>query len=189
MRAQLCYRTKSGDTYYSQPALCGDLVLNWDSSSKPANDVVFCVVANTDYIYESDATRKKHFDYRIRLKDGATAVASKDIRWYFWEQTLKDEDYETGIEGIAATGNDAGAQQIRLVTSLLRAGGQVQFELNGANPADITAELVGISGVVINQQPMSANGTIQLPASLPRGLYVLALKVNGQMQTFKMYVE
>lgn len=187
MRAQLCYRTKDGQCFYSQPAFCGPMTLKWDSSTAPANMVVFCVVANTDYIYEGEQTRKKHFDYRIRLGEGANAVASKDIRWFLYEQTLKDTDYETAISSVQSGRNSADG--IIIKSSLLRAGGTVQLDLGDINPADVTAHLVGLSGVLIDQQTVGGDGTVSLPYTLPRGLYVLSLEYGGKIQSQKMYVE
>ena len=191
MRAQLCFRTKSGDCYYSQPALCGDLSLSWGTTShtKPANDVIFLVVCNTDYEYEGEETRTKHYDYRVKLGDGANAVASKDIRWYFYENTLVDEDYETGISQVSADNSDSSEGTIRILSSTLRPGGDLQLDLSGINAEDIVAHLVGVSGVVIDEQQVSQDGTISIPASLPRGLYVLSLNYNGQVASQKVFVQ
>ena len=48
MRCQLCYRTRDGRTFYSQPVHCGKMVLNWDDTNQPANGVIFVVPCNTD---------------------------------------------------------------------------------------------------------------------------------------------
>ena len=190
MRAQLCYRTKSGDCYYSQPALCGELSLSWTTSNAPANAVVFLVVANTDYLYEGEETRTKHYDYRIKLGDGANAVADKDIRWYFYEKTLTDTAYETAISEVTAdAAQDEDDATIRIVSSTLRSGAQVQLDLDGIPASEVKAHLVGISGVVINEQQVSEQGTIDLPTNLRRGLYVLSLSYNGRSYSQKMFVQ
>lgn len=187
MNAQLCYRTKDGRCFYSQPVSCGKMVLNWTDADRPANMVVFCVVANTDYIYVNDETRKKHFDYRIRLGENALAVASKDIRWYLYDQTLTDTEFETGIATIHSNANaDA---SIRILSSSLRSGMPVRLDLGNIPASEVTAHLVGISGVVIDQQAVSSEGTIQLPHNLRRGLYILAFKHNGKVLSQKVYVE
>ena len=105
-RALLCYRTKEGECYYSQPVTCGKMRL--DTSKRPANNVVFCVVTNTDYKFEGDKQRKHHWDYRIRFGENALAVADTYQKWYFYEKTIKDPSYNeqkilTGIEDIKAT--------------------------------------------------------------------------------------
>ena len=189
MRAQLCYRTRDGRCFYSQPVLAGTMELNWTADDAPANGVVFCVVCNTDYIFVNDDTRKKHFDYRVRLGDGALGVASKDIRWYFYEQTLKDNDFLTGVGRVEADGQAHAYKGIRLMSTELRGGQQVQLDLNGIPASELTAHLVGASGVVIDEQPVSAGATVQLPAGLPRGLYILSLLRKGDIQAFKIYVK
>lgn len=198
MRAQLCYRTKDGDCYYSQPVLCGKMELNWDENSAPANNVVFAVVANTDYKFTGVAQLKHHWDYRIKLGEGALAVASKDARWFLWEETVRDEDFETGIEEIQANANPsnhASAQSngddlgIRITSSVLHAGGTIQFDLGTNSASDIVAHLTGLSGVMIDEQPMSDNGTIRLPHTLPNGMYVLTLARGDQQQSYKVFVK
>ncbi len=192
MRCQLCYRTRDGRTFYSQPVFCGKMKLTWDSSNEPANDVVFIVPCNTDYIYEGDAQRKKHWDYRIKLGDGALAPASIRKKWYFYEQTIIDEDYvATGIETpqIADVNEKLADAKFRILSGAFYSGQQVRFDLAGVNPADVVAHLVGMSGVVIDAQPLSSESTIQLPANLRRGMYILALRYNGKVSTFKVFVE
>jgi hypothetical protein len=96
MRAQLCYVTKDGRNYYSQPAHCGKLQI--DLSDRPANEVIFLVVCNTDYIFKNDEVqRKHHWDYRIRLMQGALATADPFCRWYFNEQTVTDPNYNEDV--------------------------------------------------------------------------------------------
>ena len=191
MLCQMCYRTRDGRTFYSQPVHCGKMKLTWDSSNQPANGVVFVVPCNTDYIYTGDEQRKKHWDYRIKLGEGAIAPASTMIKWYMYEQTLVDEEFVTGVEApqIAEAGISAEDAQIRILSGALHGGQQIRFDLAGVNPSDITAHLVGVSGVVIEQQPMGVDATIQLPSSVRRGMYILALRYNGKVSTFKVYVE
>ena len=193
MRAQLCYRTKDGRTYYSQPVMCGPMTLQWSATDAPANGVVFAVVCNTDYIYTGDEQRKHKWDYRLKMGEGAVGPASTTIKWYFYEQSLRDTNFETGIENVvtdpsAARATDSGTS-FRLLTSVLRAGSQVQIDLNGVEGRDVVAHLVGASGILIDMQTVSDTGTIQLPASLPRGLYFLSLRHKGNIQTFKVFAE
>jgi hypothetical protein len=107
MQAQLCYRTPDGTSYYSQPVCCGEMKL--DITNRPANGVVICVVANTDYIYDDDNgewQRSHHWDYRIRLGKGATAVADPYQKWFFHEREITDPNYDaTGIKDITGNGS------------------------------------------------------------------------------------
>jgi hypothetical protein len=191
MRAQLCYRTKDGRAFYSQPVRCGSMILKWDSSNAPANGIVFAVPCNTDYIYTGDAQRKHHWDYRLKLGKGAVGPASIRKKWYFYEQTITDEEFLTGIEDVTDnTADDQNtSQRFSLLTSVMHGGGQVQIDLNGVAGKDVTAHLVGASGILIDEQKVGENGTIQLPSFLPKGLYFLSLLHNGQIQTFKLFAE
>ena len=135
---------------------------------------------------------KKHWDYRIKLGDGALAPASIRKKWYFYEQTIIDENYvATGIETpqIADVNEKLADTKFRILSGAFYSGQQVRFDLAGVNPADVVAHLVGMSGVVIDAQPLSSESTIQLPANLRRGMYILALRYNGKVSTFKVFVE
>ena len=190
MMCQMCYRTKNGKTYYSQPVKCGKMVLKWTATNRPANGVVFVVPCNTDYIYEGDAQRKKHWDYRIKLGDGALAPASAKIKWYFYEQTLVDQEFETDIENVFEDDKNEEAQpEIRIVSGSLKAGHQIQLDLAGINPKDVKVHLVGVSGVMIEEDSVSDDGRIQLPSNMNKGMYVLALYHNGKISTFKVFIE
>lgn len=190
MRAQLCYRTKDGRCFYSQPVLCGEMVLNWDESNAPANGVVFIVVCNTDYIYTGDAQRKHHWDYRIKFGDGVLGTASIRKRWYFYERDIVDEDFVTGIK---VTKNDvkeatnSSELPFLLMSTVLRSGAQVKVDLCGAPAKDVTAHLIGASGIMIESQKVLDGGYIQLPANLPRGMYFLSLEYEGRIKTFKTF--
>lgn len=191
MRAQLCYRTKDGRAFYSQPVRCGSMILKWDSSNAPANGIVFAVPCNTDYIYTGDAQRKHHWDYRLKMGKGAIGPASIRKKWYFYEQTITDEEFLTGIDDITENpdGEAADGHTFGIHTTVMHAGGQVQIELNGAAGSEVTAHLVGASGIQIDSQTVGEDGTVQLPSFLPRGLYFLSLRYRGQIQTFKMFAE
>jgi len=82
MSCQLCYRTAEGKTVYGNPFNGGSFRLDL-TEDRPANDVVFAVVCNLDYIYTNDI-RKQKFDYRIKL--GGNAHAANIYKsWFEWE--------------------------------------------------------------------------------------------------------
>ncbi len=91
-RAILCYKTASGTAHYSQMVYCGEMAL--DITDTPANGIIFCVVCNTDYIYTGDEQRQHHWDYRIRLREGALGLADKDLKWYMNEKSIVENDYD-----------------------------------------------------------------------------------------------
>jgi len=82
MTCQLCYRTKSGEIVYSQVVYGGDCTLRLDKI--PANGVIFAVISNTDYVYSGEATRKAHFDYRLKPGTGVERTADVYLKWYDW---------------------------------------------------------------------------------------------------------
>ena len=131
-------------------------------------------------------------DLTSRNRCSCTLCYSEDgKKWYFYEQSITDEDYVTGIETpeVAEAGIQSENTEFRILSGALHSGQQVRFDLAGVNPSDVVAHLVGISGVVVEEQPMSSESTIQLPANLRRGMYLLALRYNGKVSTFKVYVE
>ncbi len=198
MRAQLCYRTKAGKTYYSQPAFCGTLTL--DITDKPANGVVFCVVANTDYKYEDksydyygESLRKHHYDYRIKLGKGALLVADRYKRWYFYEQTITDpalQEYITGIKDVeyGDTELPGPTTKIRILTSVIRGGETIQLDLNGVDANDVKVRIVGLSGVVVESGKLEADGTYTMPDVFP-GMYFITLSHGLQRDVFKCIVK
>ena len=193
MRCQLCYRTSDGRTFYSQPVKdFGKMVLNWDASNAPANGVIFIVPCNTDYIFTGDAQRKKHWDYRIKFGRGAYAVADIYQKWYFYERTITDPTFDpsiiTGVEDVVAANRHTDGQ-IRILSSVLKGGQRLQLDLAGIPASELKAHLVGLAGVVIDEQQVADDGTVQLPAQLQRGLYVLAINHNGKIQSFKVFAE
>jgi hypothetical protein len=86
MSCQLCYRTKEGKTVYGQPFSSGSFKIDL-SADVPANDVVFVVVCNTDYVYSS-AIRSRKYDYRIKLSDGASP-ADIHKNWFDWKSDIQ----------------------------------------------------------------------------------------------------
>lgn len=188
MRAQLCYRTKSGKAYYSQPVHCGTLTM--DISDKPANGVIFCVVANTDYIYTGDAQRKKHWDYRIKLGEGALATASKDCRWYFYEQNITDQDFVTDIKDVEFGDTELPKYEgVRLMSSVVKSGDNISVDLNGADANDINVRIVGLSGVVVESGNLNSDGTYTIPAGLRKGLYFITFSNGDRRDVFKVLMK
>ncbi len=88
MSCLLCYRTKEGETVYSQPVTGGECRL--ELKKMPANNVVFAVICNTDYEYLGEETRTAHHDYRLQLLNGVVRPANIYIEWYDWTKDLVD---------------------------------------------------------------------------------------------------
>lgn len=201
MRAQLCYTTKSGKNYYSQPVRCGKMQI--DLTDRPANNVIFCVVCNTDYIYTGDAQRKHHYDYRIRFGEGALQVANLYTKWNLNEQTLTDPDYNedearaaqqtilTPIVKPQFSNNLVGenTRSVRLLTGNCLAGHPVTVQLaDGITPADVTVNIYGLSGVIADSAPLEGN-SFTLPSDLRPGLYFIKFIQHGKCDTYKVIIK
>ena len=184
MRALLCYRTKDGKCYYSQPVKCGNMSI--DITEKPANGVVFCVVCNTDYVYLGDDQRKHHWDYRIRLGEGAKAIADTYTRWYKYEDELQD-DYITAINSVKDMTPQG--QKIHMMSTVAVRGNVIRLDLGDINPADVTVRAVGTSGVLVHQGRLNADGTYTIPANMPSGLCFFTFAHGNEHQTVKMIVK
>ncbi|MBQ0046893.1 MAG: T9SS type A sorting domain-containing protein [Prevotellaceae bacterium] len=204
MRAQLCYVTKGGKNYYSQYAHCGKIQI--DLTDRPANNVVFLVVANTDYIYTGDAQRRSHYDYRVRFGEGALAVADLYTKWSLNEKTITDPNYDEdaaraeqeialGIEDVQIDAESSaseyvpGQNGVRLVTGLCRAGQPLTVQLaNGIAASDVTVSILGLSGFVADEAPLQGN-SYTLPSNLTPGLYFVKFIQNGKTDTYKIIVK
>ena len=189
MRALLCYRTADGQCYYSQTVYCGNMSI--DLTKQPANGVIFCVVVNTDYVYTGDEQRKHHWDYRLRLGEGAIAVADPYIKWFYYERQLTDPAYEKLISGIREVnaGNTSDSDEIRIMSTRFSQGSNVNVDLNGANPSDIRLRIIGASGVVCADGRVNTDGSFQMPNNIPNGLYVIVFTYNNRQKVFKVIVK
>lgn len=193
MRALLCYRTKSGECYYSQPVSCGTMRI--DLTKEPANRVIFCVIVNTDYRYTGDGQRKHHWDYRIRLGENALAIADTHLKWFFYENTIKDaiydEDKAVGIEDInqQPTIADSNEAHVKILTSVIRSGNTVQLQLDGVSASDVKVHMVGLSGVIVDAANLNSDGTYTMPTNLNSGLYIIKFTHHGKVDTYKVIVK
>ncbi len=205
-RALLCYKTQSGTAYYSQMVRCGDMVI--DITDTPANGVIFVVVCNTDYVYTGEEQRCNHWDYRIRLCEGALGVADKDIKWFFNENTLTDDSWEDlsylwetveGVEDLEEDDDDDTGEadavvsmegsSLLLVSTVVEAGGTLRVLCKGGiDPTDVSVTMVGLQGMVVDSGRLSESGTYRLPSSLRHGLYLLTFTSPTAKQSYKVIV-
>ena len=181
MTAMLCYRTKQGRIYYSQP-LEGEGDVMMELKAVPANNVVILVVCNTDYKYEGDETRKRHFDYRIKMGENVFQPAKAQIKWYNYRSTLRDPDFSTGIKELESTcDNSPISFSIRPEHTVVARGGQVALHITAASQLMVPIRLVDSSGNIVYQQSMLHDDNYQIPADITPGLYVLQA-LNGRQQ-------
>ena len=190
LMALLCYRSKEGLCYYGHPVNCGTMTISLEG--KPANGVVFCVVANTDYIYTGDEQRKHHWDYRLKFVKNANQIADTYQRWYFYEQNIKDPNYDaTAIKSIedSKEGDEAEGRNVKILSGFIHVGDRILLDLDGIDHEDVTVRMVGITGTVIKSGRISSDGTFQLPDNIPAGLYVLTFTHQGKRDVVKVIIK
>lgn len=163
MTCQLCYRTKDGKIVYSQIVNGGNCSLNLNL--KPANNCVFAVITNTDYIYEGDTTRKSHFDYRLQLVKGVTYTADINKRWYDWNLTLVDLE-EAKIEDRVG--------ELSVYPNPLTRGGVLNVSLGGDIVKNEVVEIRNLSGQLIYRSMVSGDFTISSLSNIESGVYMVS---------------
>ena len=153
MRAQMCFRTKTGETYYSQPVRCGTLSMDI-ATHKPSNGVVTIVIINSDYKYTGNAQRKHHWDYRLRLGEGALAFADNNCKWFLHEKNVLDKEFETGIESIEGKEGKEGYEGSEGSEGLRDQGSSAIHDLLGrpVNPANMSQGVYILHGKKIYVQ-------------------------------------
>lgn len=173
MTCQLCYRTRTGSIVYSNVVNGGDCTLKLPS--QPANNVVIAVICNTDYIYEGDTTRKKHFDYRLQLVKGVTSVASRTNKWYDWNKVYVSIDQATA----------KGSNVLKFKNPIQKGEPlSLLFEQSLTEPAVLSIR--NLYGQLIFEQSLNDNTTIK--ESLNQGVYLITLRSAGREETQKLIV-
>ena len=177
MEAQLCYRTKKGDIYYSQPISGeGDVVMTL--KDQPANGVVILVVCNTDYIYKGEETRKTHFDYRLKMGENVYQPAKAQLKWYNYSSTIRDTEFITGIED-TTIGDEAVGFELHPERTVVARGESLSLHMTGVSQWQIPVRLYTQSGQLVYQQSFLHDGDFRVPADVAPGLYILQA-VNGR---------
>lgn len=176
MTCQLCYRTKAGAIVYSKVVNGGDCTLKLNSV--PANNVVIAVICNTDYMYEGDTTRKKHFDYRLQKVKGVTTVAQYTGKWYNWTQTIA-VDVETpkvaNSEAFKFKNPVVQGEDLNLV-----------FDQTLSEPAEISIR--NLYGQVVHRQTVEGSTTLSTRNALKPGMYMITSRSSGTEYVQKLIV-
>ncbi|MFB6341430.1 T9SS type A sorting domain-containing protein [Saccharicrinis sp. FJH62] len=180
---QLCYRAEDGSVVYGQPVFGGETSLKLEK--KPANNVVFVVVTNTDYIYEGEKTRKAHFDYRLRLGEGVKERAHWDVRWYRWNTKLNNITIPTDIDiNKVSTHNKVSVfpNPVQKEEEI-----NIRFENDLTSPAEI--KLVDVNGKLVAMKNAIANTTLTCPEKLNKGFYFMSVKTGEGSEVHKLVVQ
>ena len=176
MVAMLCYRTKKGDIYYSEPVQGeGDVLMRL--VDEPANKVVILVVCNTDYIYKGEETRKAHFDYRLKMGDNVYQPAKAQLKWYDYSRTITDTEFITGIAD-GAEWQEAARFKLEPLRTVVRRGESLPIHMTAVSQWQIPVQLYSQSGQLVYQQGFLHDGDFLVPADIAPGLYILK-GVNG----------
>lgn len=176
MTCQLCYRTRSGTIVYSKVVNGGDCTLKLNSL--PANNVVIAVICNTDYIYEGDTTRKKHFDYRLQKVKGVTTVAQYTGKWYDWTKTIA-VDVETPKVAVAPLKFKNPIQQ----------GEDLNLYFDQPLTAPTEIVIRNLYGQIVFKQQVEGTSTLQTSSRLSPGLYMVSSRCSGKEQVQKLIVK
>jgi hypothetical protein len=164
MTCQLAYRTREGETVYSNPVFGGDCSLRIGKT--PANNVVFAIISNTDYKYLGEETRKAHYDYRLRIVEGIKGTADINKQWYDWTKVI-----------VSTSVSESKINNLNLIIYPNPAGkGQSVNILNETRNGESIKVLVsGLSGKVIWSGELKGNSTIPGNIFPSSGLYIVSI--------------
>ncbi|MDR2914598.1 MAG: T9SS type A sorting domain-containing protein [Tannerella sp.] len=179
MSCQLCYRTKNGETVYGQPSFGGECVLKLDK--KPANGVVFAVVSNLNYIYEGEKTRTAHYDYRLKLGEGATSAADINKKWYDWTLDLSvsneiiEKEADKDVVTIYQSGTGTGSPV------------HIQFENQLSEPTLLN--VLNLSGISVYNTSINDISYTIPSGNLSSGVYIFTFTSQKNNITKKVLVK
>lgn len=188
MVCQLCYRTKRGKIYYSQP-VDGEGEVAMTLKDEPANNVVIAVICNTDYIYENDETRKRHFDYRLKMGENVYQPAKAQIKWYMHTNKLSDPTFTkpTGIEGVEM--DEAAKFKLNVAQTIVQPGESLPIHLQAVSRYQVPVVLCSATGKVVHTQSFMRDGNFEIPGQLSAGLYVLTAYNGKEKSSVKLIVK
>ena len=131
--------------------------------------------------YEGEETRKRHFDYRLKMGDNVYQPAKAQIKWYNYRSTLRDPDFAAGIQEIENDRDNMPTRfSIRPENTIVTRGSQVALHITAATQLMVPVRLINTSGKVVYQQSLLHDGDYQIPSDIPPGLYILQA-LNGKL--------
>ena len=188
MVCMLCYRTKQGKIFYSQPVEGeGDVMM--ELQGVPANNVVIAVVCNTDYIYKGEETRKKHFDYRLRMGEGVYQPAKAQLKWYNYRSTIRDTEFINGIDEALMADQPSARFTITPARMVVRRGERVPLHIAAASQLQVPVRLYNQAGQLVSQQSFMRDGDYLIPSDIVPGIYVLQGLNGSQTSSVKITVK
>lgn len=188
MECQLAFRSKRGKVYYSQPVQ-GAGEVSIELADVPANNVIIAVVCNTDYIYKGEATRKAHYDYRLKMMDNAYQPASSNYKWYNYRGLIVDKNFDKDdyvsvdlIEESVKFGFTTDKQ-------VVKAGETLNISFTGASQWMVQVRMFAMNGRNVYNQSLLRDGAYYIPANVEPGMYILQAQNGREMASVKIVVE
>ena len=186
MVCMLCYRTRQGHVYYSRPVEGeGDVVMKLQE--QPANGVVIAVVCNTDYIYRGEQTRKKHFDYRLRMGRNIYQPAKAQLKWYSYKTIIRDTEFLNGIEDTQVL--ESARFTVTPARTLVRRGERLPIHIAAASRLQVPVRLFNASGQFVCSQSFMRDGDYEIPADIAPGIYVMQGVNGSETSSVKLIVK
>ena len=180
MSMQLCYRTKAGAVFYSQPTYAGDCTISF-SQGLPANGVIFAVVCNSDYIYNGESTRTTKFNYKIKLGEGAIQTADVDKNWWDWESSISEQ--------LSTRNFLADNSKLFIYPNPSTNSGLINIELSQKNSPEFDLKITNLNGQVIYKKEKCQSKEQFSSSKLPKGIYFVSIKSESYQETKKMLIQ
>ena len=187
MTCQLCFRTKRGRLFYSQPVEGeGDVIMKLQD--EPANGVVIAVVCNTDYIYKGEETRKQHFDYRLKMGENMYMPGNAQLKWYDYRSTIRDQEFITGISSPTEVLPSARFTLTPERTVVAR-GEKLGLRLGAVSQWQVPVRLFNAAGQMVYSQSFLRDGDYEIPADIAPGIYLLQAVNGSETASVKIVVK
>ena len=188
MECQLAFRSKRGKVYYSQPVQgAGEVTI--ELADVPANNVIIAVVCNTDYIYKGEATRKAHYDYRLKMMDNAYQPASSNYKWYNYRGLIVDKNFDKDDYVSVAPIEEAVTFGFTTDKQVVKAGETLNVSFTGASQWMVQVRMFAMNGRNVYNQSLLRNGAYYIPADVEPGMYILQAQNGREMASVKIVVE
>lgn len=188
MECQLAFRSKRGKVYYSQPVQ-GAGEVSIELADVPANNVIIAVVCNTDYIYKGEATRKAHYDYRLKMLDNAYQPASSNYKWYNYRGLVVDKNFNRDDYVSVAPIEEVTKFGFTTDKTRVKAGETLNISFTGASQWMVQVRMFAMNGRNVYNQSLLRNGAYYIPADVEPGVYVLQAQNGREMASVKIVVE
>lgn len=180
MSIQLCYRTKDGKTFYSQPVYAGDCTISF-AQGMPANGVIFAVICNTDYIFNGESTRTAKFNYKLKLEQGAIKTASIDKNWWDWKAVV--------TETLSVTNHSGLPSNFMIYPNPIENSASFTIRLSDSSSTKFSYKVTNMIGQILFQKENCFNEDQYNATALPGGIYFVTVEAQNSKQTKKIVIK